>query len=57
MNVEEDEEIQTNGTDNLFNRIMLKISIILKKRKSPRCRKLTKHQTIRTKNETLPDTS
>jgi hypothetical protein len=55
MGVEEAEEIQTKGTDNLFNRIIAENFLTLRKRESPRCRKLTEYQNIRTKNETSPD--
>jgi hypothetical protein len=51
MGVEEGKEIQTKGIDNLFNRIIAEKFPNLKK-ESPRCRKFTKHQTIRTKKET-----
>jgi hypothetical protein len=56
MGVEEREELQTEGIDNLFNRIIIEKFPNLKK-ESPRYRKITKHQTIRTKRETTPSTS
>jgi hypothetical protein len=46
--VEEGEEIQTKGIDNLFNGLIAEKFPNLEK-ESPRCRKLTEHQTIRTK--------
>jgi hypothetical protein len=52
----EGEVIQTKGIDNLLNRIMAKISLSSRKRESPMCRKLTEHQTNRTKTETPADT-
>jgi hypothetical protein len=62
MGVEEGEETQTKSTDNLFNRIIAENFPNLKRerereRESPRYRKLTEHQTIRTKRGALPDTS
>jgi hypothetical protein len=62
MGVEEGEETPTKGTDNLFNRITAENFPNQERerereRESPRCRKLTEHQTIRTKRGTPPDTS
>jgi prophage DNA circulation protein len=48
MGVEAKQEIQTKGTDNLFNRIIAENFPELKK-ESPRYRKLTEHQTDRFK--------
>jgi hypothetical protein len=52
MGVEEGEEIQTKGANNLFNRIISENFPDLEKERvnSPRCRKLTEYQTVRTKN-------
>jgi hypothetical protein len=55
MGVEEREVIQTKGIDNLFNWIIAENFPNLKK-ESPRCRKLTEYQTIRTKKEAPPKT-
>jgi uncharacterized coiled-coil protein SlyX len=55
MGIEEGEEIQTKGIDNLFNRIIAENFPNLKK--VTQVRKLTEHQTIRTKTKTHPDTS
>jgi hypothetical protein len=52
----EGKKIQTNCNDNLFNRIIGENFPNLKK-ESPRCRKLTEYQTLRTKRETPPHTS
>jgi hypothetical protein len=52
-----DEEIQSKGIDNLFNRILAEKFLNLKKEESPRYRKPTEHQTTRTKKETPSDTS
>jgi hypothetical protein len=52
----EEEEIQTKGINNLFNRIIAENFPNLK-RESYRCRKITEHQTMRTKKETPPETS
>jgi hypothetical protein len=49
MSVEEGEAIQTKGIDNLFSKIMAENSLSSRKRESSRCRKLTEHQTIKTK--------
>jgi hypothetical protein len=49
--IEEGDKIQTKGTDNLFNRIIAENFPKLK-RESPRCRKLTEHQTVRNKKDT-----
>jgi hypothetical protein len=57
MGVKEGEKLQTKGNDKLFNRIIVQNFSNLKKRESPRCRKLTEHQMIRTKKRTPPDTS
>jgi hypothetical protein len=57
MGVEEGEEIQTEDIDNLFNRLIAENSLTSRKRESVRCRKLTEHQTVRTKKETPQDTS
>jgi chromosome segregation ATPase len=54
MGVEEGAELQTKGTDNLFNRIKQRTSLTSRNRESLRCRKLTDHQTTRTKRETPP---
>jgi hypothetical protein len=54
MTVEEGEEIQTKGIDNLFNTTIPESFPNLKK-ESPKCRKLTEQQTIRTKRETPSD--
>jgi hypothetical protein len=56
MGVEEGEEIQTKGIDNLFNRIIAENFPNLEK-ESARCRKRTEHQTIRTSKETPPGDS
>jgi hypothetical protein len=55
--LQEGEEIQMKDIDILFERITAENFPNLQKRKSPSYRKLTKHQTIRTKKETPPDTS
>jgi hypothetical protein len=55
MGIEEEEKIQTKGTDKLFNRIIAENFPNLKK-ESPRYRKLTENQTVR-KKETPTDTS
>jgi hypothetical protein len=54
--IEEGEEIQIKDIDNLFNRIRPEKFPNLEK-ESPRYRKPTKHQTHRTKKETLQDIS
>jgi hypothetical protein len=56
MDIEEGEEIQTKGIDNLFIRLIAENFSNLKKQ-SCRYRKLTEHQTVRNKKETPPDTS
>jgi hypothetical protein len=49
-----EEEIQTKGTENLLNRIIAVTSLTSRKRETPKCRKFTEHQTIRTtKRDTL----
>jgi hypothetical protein len=53
---EEGEEIQIKDIDNSFNRIIAENFSNLE-RESHMCRKLTEHQTIRTKKETPTDTS
>jgi hypothetical protein len=55
MGIEEGEEIQTKGTDNIFNRIIENFPNLEKE--SPMCNKLTEHQIIRNKRETNPGTS
>jgi hypothetical protein len=55
--VEEGEDAKTKGIDNLFNRIKVEKFPTSFNRESPRCRKLTEQQTIRTKGETPSDTS
>jgi hypothetical protein len=52
--VEEGKEIQTKGTDNLFNTIIAENFLTSQKWESPRCRKLTKYQTVRTKKRNIP---
>jgi hypothetical protein len=49
MGIEEVEEIQTKGIDNVFDRIIGETSLTLRKRESSRYKKLTEHQTIRIK--------
>jgi hypothetical protein len=61
MGVDEGEEIQTKGTDHLFNKIIAENFPKLEKQMTlcventqthgDRCRKLTEHQTIRTKKK------
>jgi hypothetical protein len=55
MVIKEGKETQTNSTDNLFNTIIAGSILTSRKRKLPRCRKLTEHQTTRTKRGTPPD--
>jgi hypothetical protein len=57
MAIEEGEEIQSRGTDNLFNIMIAENFLVLRMRESPRRREVTEHQTIRTKKETPPATS
>jgi hypothetical protein len=56
MGVEEGEEIQTKGTDNILNRIIAENFSNLKKFSSSRCRKLAEHKTIRTKRDSPSQT-
>jgi hypothetical protein len=53
----EGQEIQTKGTDNLFNKIIAENFPNFEKVGPSRNRKLTEHQTISTKKETPPDIS
>jgi hypothetical protein len=56
MDIEEGQEKQTKGTDNLFNGIIAEDFPNLEKESVTKCRKLIEHQTIRTKRERPLDT-
>jgi hypothetical protein len=57
MDIEEGEEMQTKFIGNLFNNIIVENFPTLRKGGSSRFRRLTEHQTIRTRKETCPDIS
>jgi hypothetical protein len=52
--IEEREEIQTKGIDNLLSKIIAKNFPNLKKEKTIRCKKLREHETIRIKKRNTP---